>query len=144
MVRQTVYSLLLNLLEIRKMKNVRHIVFYCLLALCSLALLGCGKKADENKPMSEVKAEAEKMNLDELRSMALKYKEAIMAKRDDIAKVTAELKKIPLTKMLGKEAKGLKSDIENLNKSISALKARFEIYYNKVKEKDGDLSGLEI
>ena len=126
------------------MKNVRHIVFYCLLALCSLALLGCGKKADENKPMSEVKAEAEKMNLDELRSMALKYKEAIMAKRDDVAKVTAELKKIPLTKMLGKEAKGLKSDIENLNKSISALKARFEIYYNKVKEKDGDLSGLEI
>jgi hypothetical protein len=114
MMRQTVRSPLLNLLEIRKMKNVRHIVFYCLLALCSSALLGCGKKADENKPMSEVKAEAEKMNLDELRSMALKYKEAIMAKRDDIAKMTAELKKIPLTKMLGKEAKGLKSDIENL------------------------------
>ncbi|MHC4572139.1 MAG: hypothetical protein ACYS0C_08695 [Planctomycetota bacterium] len=126
------------------MKDIRNIMLYCLLALCSFALLGCGKKADENKPISEVKAEAEKMSLDELRSMALKYKEAILAKQDEVAKIGAELKEIPLTKMLGEEAKGLKADIDNLNKSVSALKSRFEIYYNKVKEKDGDLSDLKI
>jgi len=126
------------------MKDIRNIMLYFLLALCSPALLGCGKKADENKPISEVKAEAEKMSLDGLRSMALKYKEAILAKQDEVAKIGAELKKIPLTKMLGEEAKGLKADIDNLNKSVSALKSRFEIYYNKVKEKGGDLSDLKI
>lgn len=126
------------------MKNVRNITFYCLLALCSLALLGCGKKADETKPISEVQAEAEKMNLKQLRSMALKYKEAILAKQEDIERIGAELKKIPVAEMLGEEAKGLKTDIENLSKSTTALKERFEIYYNKLKEKGGDLSGLEI
>ena len=126
------------------MKNVRNITFYCLLALCSLALLGCGKKADETKPISEVQAEAEKMDLKQLRSMALKYKEAIMAKEGDVEKIMAELKEVPLTKKLGEEAVGLKADIDNVNKSISALMERFEIYYNKIKEKGGDLSGLKI
>ena len=126
------------------MKNVRSITFYCLLALCSLCVLGCGKKADETKPISEVKAEAETMSLDELRSMALTYKEAIIAKRADIEKIGAELKKIPLTELLGEDAKGLKTDIENLSKSVSALQERFEIYYNKLKEKGGDVSDLKI
>ena len=126
------------------MKNVRIIKFCYLSALCSLFLVSCGKKADENKPISEVKAEAEKMDLEELRSMALKYKDAILAKQDDIAQITAELKKIPIAEMLGEEAKGLKSDIDNLNKSLSSLKERFEIYYDKIKEKGGDLSDLKI
>jgi len=126
------------------MKDVRNIRFYCLLGLCVLALLGCGKKADENKPISEVKAEAEKMSVAELRSMALKYKEALMAKEGDVEKIMAELKEVPLAKKLGEEAVGLKADIDNVNKSISALMERFEIYYNEIKEKGGDLSGLKI
>ena len=40
------------------MKIVRNDVLCCLIALCLFAILGCGKKADENKPISEVKAEA--------------------------------------------------------------------------------------
>jgi len=126
------------------MKNIRNITLYCLLALCVPGLTGCAKKADEKKPISEVRAEAEKMSVDELRSMALKYKEAIMAKRADVAKITAELKEIPVTEMLGEEAKGLKADIDNLNESVSALKARFDIYYDTLKEKGGDVTGLKI
>jgi len=126
------------------MKDVRNIRLYCLLGLCVLVLLGCGKKADENKPISEVKAEAEKMSVAELRSMALKYKEALMAKEGDVEKIMAELKEVPLAKKLGEEAVGLKANIDNVNKSISALTKRFEIYYNEIKEKDGDLSGLKI
>jgi len=126
------------------MKDIRNITLYCLLALCSLALVGCGKKADEKKPISEVKAEAEEMSVEKLRSMALTYKEAIMAKRADVGKITAELKKIPITEALGEKAKGLKTDIDNLNESVSALKARFNIYYNKLKEKGGDVTDLKI
>jgi hypothetical protein len=126
------------------MKTVKLITFYCSLTLCALALLGCGKKADENKPLSEVKAEAEKMSAEKLRDMALAYKDAIEAKKGDVEKITAKLKEIPITQILGDEAKGLKADIGDLNKSVSALKERFNVYYSKLKEKGGDLSGLKI
>ena len=126
------------------MKIVRNAVICCLIALCLFAILGCGKKADENKPISEVKAEAEKMDTDGLRAMALSYKEAIAAKSDDLEKLTAKLKDIPVTEMLGAEAKSLKADMENLEKSVSALKERFEVYYQKLKDTGGDLSGLQL
>jgi hypothetical protein len=124
------------------MKDIRNAILYCLLALCPFAILGCGKKADEDKPLSEVKTEAEKMDTDGLREMALAYKEAVEAKKSEIEKLTVKLKDIPVTEMLGAEAKALKADIENLNKSISALKERYEVYYQKLKAEGGDLSGL--
>jgi hypothetical protein len=126
------------------MKIVRNVALWSLLVLCSLAVLGCGQKADETKPTSEVKAEAEQMDTGELRAMAMRYKEAITAKKGELEKITAKLKEIPMTEMLGEEAKGLKADIENLNKSISALKERFDIYYQKLQKKGGDTSGLQI
>lgn len=126
------------------MKTVKGITIFALLALCSLVLLGCGSKADENKPLSEVKAEAEKMDTKQLRAMAEEYKKVVMAKKGEIDKITAKLKEIPITEMLGEEAKKLKADIENLNKSVNALKERFTIYYEKLKEKGGDVSGLQI
>jgi hypothetical protein len=119
-------------------------ILCCLLVLASFALCGCGKKADENKPVGEVKAEAEKMSIEKLKSTAMAYKEAITAKKGEVEKIASKLKDIPLTKMVGDEAKGLKADIDGLNKSISALKSRFEVYYNKLKEKGGDLSSLSI
>jgi len=126
------------------MKIVKNAVLCCLIGLCLFAMLGCGKKADENKTISEVKAEAEKMDTNGLRAMAMAYKEAITAKKGDLEKLTAKLKDIPVTEMLGNEATGLKADMENLEKSVSALQERFKIYYDKLKEKGGDLSGLEI
>jgi len=122
----------------------RNIILYSLLVMGLSALFGCGKKADENKPIAEVKAEAEQMNTKELRAMALAYKEAIMAKRKDVDKLAASLKEIPVTEMLDEKAKKLKADSNSLNKSISALTERFRIYYNKLKEKGGDVSGLKL
>lgn len=126
------------------MKIVRNAIFWSWLVMCSLAVLGCSQKADEEKPMSEVKAEAEKMNTDELRTVAMKYKEAITAKTGELERINAKLKEIPVTEMLGEQAKGLKADIEDLNKSISALKERFDVYYLKLKEQGGDTTGLQI
>jgi uncharacterized coiled-coil DUF342 family protein len=137
------------------MKAPQKTTLCCLLVLASLALCGCSKKtdenkptgevkADENKPIGEVKAEAEKMSVEKLKSMAMTYKEAITAKTGEVDGLTAKLKEIPLTQMLGDEAKGLKAEIDELSKSVSALKERFEVYYNKLKDKGGDLSGLNI
>jgi len=121
------------------MGNHRKTGMCLLLALWLVTLTGCGKKADETKPIAEVKAEAEKMDLGQLKSMAMKYKDMIEAKKADVEKLTAKLKGIPITKMLDEEAKQLKSKIGDLQKSISALQVRFEIYYSKLKEKGGSL-----
>ena len=40
------------------MKTLKNTTIYLLLVLCSLSLLGCRQKADEDKPTSEVKADA--------------------------------------------------------------------------------------
>jgi archaellum component FlaC len=126
------------------MNGTRKITLWLLLALCSIVILGCGKKADENKPISEVKTEAEKMDTNKLRTMAMTYKKAISAKQGELEKLAAKLKEIPAAELLGNEAKELKTDIENLNKSVSALTERFNIYFEKLKEKGGDVSDLQI
>jgi len=124
---------------------MKNVTFYWLLVLWAFTIVGCGgKKADETKPISEVKTEAEKMDAGQLRDMAVTYKEALVAKKGEVEKITAKLKDIPATELLGQEASNLKTDIENLNKSVNALKERFEVYYQKIKEKSGDLSGLQL
>jgi hypothetical protein len=127
------------------MRTVRNAVF-CLLLVWSLVIGGCGgsKKADENKPLPQVKAEADKMNAAQLHDMAMKYKEAIEARNADVDKIAAKLKEILPTEAAGGEMEQLKTDLENLMKSVSALQERFQVYYQKLKEKGGDLSGLEI
>ncbi len=128
----------------KKMKTPKTIAFYYVLVLCSIILLGCGKKADENKPISEVKAEADQMSVEKLRSMAMEYKKAILAKQGEVEKIMGKLKDIPIAEKLGSEAKGLSAEIEALNKSVSTLKERFQVYYQKLTEKGGDTSGLEL
>lgn len=126
------------------MRTQIPITLYCLLVLCSVAMFGCGKKVDENKSISDVKAEADNMTVKELRSMAMKYRDAIVAKSGEVEKFTAKLKEIPITEKLGTEAKELTAEIQSLDKSTRALKERFEVYYQKLKEQGGDLSGLEL
>ena len=113
-------------------------------AVAMLMLGGCGSKADENKPMSDVKAEAETMSVEKLKATALAYKKAIEAKRPELEKITAKLKEIPIADALGQEAKSLKSDIDELNQSVGALKERFDVYYGKLKELKADVSDLTL
>ncbi len=108
----------------------------------ALVISGCGKKADENKPISEVQAEAAKMNVEQLRQMATTYKTALASKQVEVDKLAAKPKEIPVTQMLGEQSKKLKGDIDNLTKSTSALQERFGIYYNALKEKGGNLAGF--
>jgi len=82
------------------------------------------------------------MSVENLRAMALKYKEAILAKQTEIQKVADKLKEIPVADALGQEAKQLKTDLQNLETSLKALKDRFQVYYDTLKTKGGDLSGL--
>lgn len=126
------------------MKTKLNVVLCCLSIACSLAILGCGKKADESKPLSEVKAEAEKMSVADLQAKAKMYKDAITAKTGEVEKLAAKLKGVAVTEMMGDEAKKIKADVDSVTKSLSALKERFQVYYDKLKEKGIDVSALKI
>jgi len=124
-----------------------------LISGCLLSFAGCGKKAGQSKPtaqanetiaVAQVQAEAGKMNVEQLKAKAMEYKDAIVAKKAEIEKVAAKLKEIPITQQMGTEAKALQADVANLNKTVAALTERFQVYYNKLKEMGGSVSGLEI
>ncbi len=66
------------------MRITRNVTWVCLLVVWLLSIAGCAKKEtkiDENRPIDEVKAEAEKMDAKELRAAALKYKEVLAQAR---------------------------------------------------------------
>jgi hypothetical protein len=155
------------------MKTALRITLCVLIAGCLLSFAGCKKKeapassvapprtietkpaaeqpkaaapaaALETIPVADVKAEAAKMTVDQLKAKAMEYKDLIASKKAMLEPLVAKLKAIPITEQMGTEAKGLQTDIATLNKSISALTERFHVYYNKYKEMGGDVSGLGI
>jgi len=144
------------------MRLEKRDILSCLLVLLLSMTLGCGKKGDKGtppgatgagarvasvdteKPVSEIQAQAQTMTVDSLKATAIKYKEAIVAKQGEIEKLAAKIKEIPIADALGQEAKTLKTDLGNLETSVKALKDRFQVYYDTLKKKGGDLSGLAL
>ncbi len=124
------------------MKTVKAGRWVSIVMASLLIMFGCGKKTDENKPVSEIKAEAAKMDPDDLRRMALEYKKAIQAKMDEAARLKSQIKDIPLKEMLGEKAKQLKQELGSITDSVKALKERFNVYLAELKKKGGDLTGL--
>jgi Skp family chaperone for outer membrane proteins len=105
---------------------------------------GQAAAVDTEKPVAEIQAQAQTMSVESLKATALKYKEAITAKQAELEKLAAKIKEIPLTEALGEEAKTLKTDLQNLEASVKALKDRFQVYYDALKAKGADLSGLTL
>ena len=136
------------------MKTVKSTTLLCLLVLCSLIVVGCSEKketvvgtdlkTDENKAISQVKAEAEKMDAGQLRAAALKCKEAIEAKSAEVDKLAKELMQNMVADKSGDKVKDLNARMSTLNKSTEALAEQFQVYYDKLKAKGGDLSGLDL
>ena len=127
------------------MKKAARLSLYILIVLFVLAFIGCGKKGssvDATKPISEIKAEAEKMDINQLRATAEKYRNAYLKKTSELNKLME--KKSAETLSINKEANELMKEIGDLGDAINAMRERFQIYYDKLKEKGGDVSGLEL
>lgn len=138
--------------------KIRSIVLMMCLGAVAIIALGCGNEGGsgsggsgssdtaklENKPLDEIKAAVQKMGEADLKKWANKYKDAIMSKQQEMKKIEAKLKEIPITEALGEEAKALKGDIDEITKSISALRQRFDVYYSKLKEMGVDVSQIEL
>ncbi len=136
------------------MRVSTYLILCCLAASSFLVVVSCRKQADEGtpappqvdveKPVAQVQTEAQAMSVEDLKATALQYKQAIMARQAELEKLMAKIKEIPLTEALGQEAQALKSDLKSLETSVNSLKERFQVYYNTLREKGSDLTGLEI
>jgi chromosome segregation ATPase len=126
------------------MKRQQFLTMVWVMLGLALVMGGCnGDGADEQKPIGDVQAEVDKLDVDQLRAKAQDYQKQILSKQEEVTKLADKIKEIPVTELLGDEAKNLKADLEDLNKSLKNLKDRFQVYYDKLKEKGGDVSGLE-
>lgn len=135
------------------MKISKSVVLFVVLAAI-VALSGCGKKdgsiggksasVDENKPISEIKAEADKMSVDQLREMAIKYRDAVKDKNVQIDKVMAKLRDAGAGAAMTEEFSGIKEEIAALTTSVKALKQRFGVYYDKLMLSKADVSDLKL
>ncbi len=96
--------------------------------LAAVLLAGCGGGADENKPLDQVAAEAAAMGQAELQKVVDKYEAAIAGKTAEIDALKAKIKDIPIARMAGEEAKGLKAELDEITQSLTALKDRLAVY----------------
>lgn len=131
------------------------IVMMTLIAMVSLmTVAGCGSKEGssgstinpatlETRPVNEIKAEADKMNEQQLRDAAGVYKKALSAKEAEVTKMFNELNQVSATEKLGPKAQNLTQNVESLGKSAKALTERLRIYVDKLKAMKADTTGLE-
>lgn len=115
------------------MRNVIRI--FLPVVILSFVLIGCGGGVSESKPIPEVKAEAQSMSADQLKSAVSKYQAAIQSKKAEIEKLTDQVKKMPVTQMMGEEAQKLKGSIQDITKSVKALSDRLDVYAQELKSK---------
>jgi hypothetical protein len=121
---------------------VNRAIFSALIIATGLAFAGCaggGGSVSESRPVSEIAAEAKNMAVAELQNIVAKYKQVIAVKQVDIQALQAKIKEIPLTQLLGEEAKKLKTDISTIAASVSALTERMNVYIQELKAKGGTI-----
>jgi Skp family chaperone for outer membrane proteins len=98
--------------------------------------------ADLQKSIAAIESQAQTMNVADLKATAVQYQQALSAKQADLQKLAAEVKGLSITDALGDKGKALKADAQKNEADVKTLKDRFQVYYNKLKEKGGDVSGL--
>ena len=97
---------------------------------------------DLEKTVADLKAEAAQMDIENLKEVAAKYKEAIAGKETEIKALLDKLSAVPLTEKLGKEAQGLTGEIKTLTDGVAALQERFQVYIDALTAKGADVKAL--
>ena len=98
-------------------------------------LTGCGSGVDENKPLSEVKAEAATLDEAALKAKIADCEKFLAEKKAELEKVAAKIKEIPLDKILSEESKNLKDQTAKLTESIKKVSDQMKVYVDKAAAK---------
>ena len=99
---------------------------------------------DEAKPLTELEAEAEDKDADELVKMAEAYREAVAEKANEIEELKDDLEKISPEQLLGEEAREVKAGIAKVSTSLDALVERFDLYVRLASKKGADTSDVKL
>ena len=132
------------------MRTVR-IAAMVLLAVAAIAVAGCKEKGgatevagiDLTKPVAEIKAAAESMDVAQLKNMAEKCIEAVKDKESAVAALVEKQKALPLDK-IASDGQKIMEEVKELQTSIAHLQEVFKVYYSALVAKGGDASGLQM
>jgi hypothetical protein len=126
----------------------KNIALLALAALVVIGFSGCKPKGDTKLDMAKsfetIKAEAAKMNIDQLRKKAMLYRNAINDKGDDITKIMESMNAKKPAKATDDIKLNNKTEIDNFMQTIGNLKKRYDIYISHLKQKNADLTGLSL
>ena len=103
--------------------------------LAGVLLAGCGGGVSEDKPIADVMSEAKAMTAPQIEGMVANYKKAIESKKAELVKLQEKIKTIPVTELMGDEAKKLKSDLSAVGTSVRALTDRLNVYVRELRAK---------
>ena len=101
-------------------------------------------QADQGKSIPEIVAGAKETAVENLRKMAEKYRDVIAEKQQQLKEMTQKYVVMPDAERITAEGQILKKGIDEIIEGIDTLKERFGVYYNALKEKAGNLTGLDI
>ncbi|HSV26678.1 MAG TPA: hypothetical protein VLH60_02190 [Sedimentisphaerales bacterium] len=127
-----------------------RIAVMALLVVAAIAVVGCREKGDATtvegidltKPIAEIKAAAENMDIAQLRKMAEKYIGAIKNNETAVAALMEKQKALPLDK-IASDGQKIMEEVKELQTSIARLHEVFKVYYDALVAKGGDTSGLQ-
>ncbi len=99
---------------------------------------------DAGKSLDQVKAEVAKMDVKQLTAAATACKDAFVAKQLDLAKITEQLKNIPMAEKMGAEAQKLTGEAKTIQEALANIQAQLAVYVGKLKELGADTSALQV
>ncbi len=101
-------------------------------------------KVDEGKSIPDITAGAKEMATENLRKMAEKYRDVIAEKQQQLKVMTQQFITMSDAERITAKGQKLRTGVNETIKGIDTLKERFGVYYNALKEKAGNLTGLDI
>jgi TolA-binding protein len=130
------------------MKTFTNTALLICFALILSCLAGCGKKAEQtgtaNQPANQVKAEAQQMNVEQLKAKATNCRQALLEKKAEVEKLAAALAKLPPDQMIGKEGQVIRQQMGELQKTMQPLHQQLQAYCEQLKAKGADVTGLPM
>ena len=100
--------------------------------------------AELSQPVADIKAKAANYSQPELLAAANAYKDAILAKKDQLAGLTAQLKGLGMTDMLGEKGIAIKNQLTQYTSQLSGLRERYGVYLDMLKKFGVDLAPFGI